>query len=113
VAAALLGGNLARRFGTKRVYLAGLVADLVSMVLLVVSQLFTDDQTVAWGLLLAATVSTPRASRWRTSPSHSAQPTRQPEACCSTSGVNGLLGRLSLCAEQAGLLRALDRLAAG
>jgi hypothetical protein len=55
VAASLLGGSLARRFGTKRVYLAGLVADLASMVLLVVSQRFTDDQSVAYGLLLAAT----------------------------------------------------------
>jgi MFS family permease len=55
VAASLLGGSLARRFGTKRVYLAGLVADLASMVLLVVSQFFTDDQATAYGLLLAAT----------------------------------------------------------
>jgi fucose permease len=55
VAASLLGGGLARRFGAKRVYLAGLVADLASMVLLVVSQFFTDDQTLAYGLLLAAT----------------------------------------------------------
>jgi MFS family permease len=55
VAASLLGGRLARRFGTKRVYLAGLVADLASMVLLVISQPFAGDQPVAYGLLLAAT----------------------------------------------------------
>ena len=31
ITASLLGGSLARRFGTKRVFLAGLLADLVSM----------------------------------------------------------------------------------
>ena len=41
------------RFGTKRVYLAGLMAGLVSMALLLVSQFFTDDTAVAFGLLLA------------------------------------------------------------
>ncbi len=55
IVASVLGGSLARRFGTKRVYLAGLVADLASMILLVVSQFFTSDQTLAYGLLLAAT----------------------------------------------------------
>jgi len=33
IIASLLGGGLARRFGTKRVYLAGLAADLASMIL--------------------------------------------------------------------------------
>jgi fucose permease len=55
VTAALLGGNLARRLGAKRVYLTGLVANLTSMVLLVLSQFFTSDQPVAYGLLLGAT----------------------------------------------------------
>jgi fucose permease len=55
ITASVLGGSLARRFGTKRVYLAGLLANLVSMVLLIVSQFFTDDQPVAYGLLLGAT----------------------------------------------------------
>jgi MFS family permease len=55
ITGALLGGRLAQRFGTKRVFLAGLVADLASMALLIVSQFFTSDQPVAYGLLLAAT----------------------------------------------------------
>ena len=55
IAAALLGAGLAGRFGTKRVYLAGLMAGLVSMALLLVSQFFTDDTAVAFGLLLLAT----------------------------------------------------------
>lgn len=55
VAASLLGGTLAERLGTKRVLLAGLVADLVSMALLILSQFLTSDQPVAYGLLLAAT----------------------------------------------------------
>jgi MFS family permease len=38
ITASVLAGSLARRFGTKRVYLAGLVADLASMVLLILSQ---------------------------------------------------------------------------
>ena len=55
IAASLLGGSLSGRFGTKRVYLAGLVAGLVSMTLLIVSQFFTSNQTLAYGLLLLAT----------------------------------------------------------
>ena len=38
ITGALLGGRLAERFGIKRVFLAGLAADLASMVLLIVSQ---------------------------------------------------------------------------
>jgi len=55
IAGALLGGGLAGRFGSKRVYLAGLAASLVSMGLLVISTLFTDDQAVAYPILLLAT----------------------------------------------------------
>jgi MFS family permease len=55
IAAALLGAGLAGRFGTKRVYLAGLIAGLVSMVLLLASTLFVDDKSVAYPLLLVAT----------------------------------------------------------
>jgi MFS family permease len=55
IASALLGASLGRRFGTKRVYLAGLVAALVSMVVLIVSAFLTDDQTAAYVLLLFAT----------------------------------------------------------
>jgi fucose permease len=55
IAASVLGARLARRHGSKRVYLAGLAASLVSMALLVTSTLFTDDQSVAYALLLVAT----------------------------------------------------------
>jgi MFS family permease len=57
IAAALLGAGLSGRLGTKRVYLVGLTASLVSMVLLLVSSFLTDDQSVAYGLLLLATAS--------------------------------------------------------
>jgi fucose permease len=55
IAASLLGAGLGERFGTKRVYLAGLAGSLLSMGLLIVSQLFTADEGVAYGLLLLAT----------------------------------------------------------
>src|SRR5260370_20127782 len=55
ITGSLLGGKLAQRFGIKRVFLAGLLADLASMALLIVSQFFTANQPVAYGLLLVAT----------------------------------------------------------
>ena len=55
VTSSLLGGRLAQRFGTKRVFLAGLTADLTSMALLIISQFLTSSPHVAYGLLLAAT----------------------------------------------------------
>jgi MFS family permease len=55
IAGALLGAGLAGRFGAKRVYLVGLALSLVSMGLLVTSTLFTDNQSLAYGLLLVAT----------------------------------------------------------
>jgi MFS family permease len=55
ITASLLGAGLGRRFSLKRVLLAGLLADLVSMGLLVTSQFFTSTQALAYGLLLAAT----------------------------------------------------------
>jgi MFS family permease len=55
ITASLLGGGLARRFGLKRVFLVGVLADLASMVSLVTSQFFTHTQALAYGLLLAAT----------------------------------------------------------
>jgi MFS family permease len=57
IAAALLGATLAGRFGTKRVYLSGLFAGLVSMALLLLSTLVVDDHSVAYPLLLLATAS--------------------------------------------------------
>jgi MFS family permease len=55
ISASLLGGALAQRFSLKRVYLAGLVADLVSMALLITSAFCTATQGLAYGLLLVAT----------------------------------------------------------
>ena len=55
ITAALLGASLSGRFGTKRVLIAGLAAGLASMTLLLVSHFFTDDTSVAYGLLLVAT----------------------------------------------------------
>jgi MFS family permease len=57
IVAALLGASLAGRFGTKRVYLVGLAAGLLSMTVLLVSTLFIDDKSVAYPLLLVATAS--------------------------------------------------------
>jgi MFS family permease len=55
IGAALLGASLGSRVGTKRVYLAGLAAALVSMTLLIVSEPVQDEQTLAYALLLIAT----------------------------------------------------------
>jgi MFS family permease len=60
VAAALLGAGvlwpgLARRVSEKRIYLAGLLADLAAMVLLIASWLVVHQHGLAYGLLLAAT----------------------------------------------------------
>jgi len=50
IAASLLGAALARRFGTKRVYLAGLAAGLISMSLLILSTFF--ESSTYWALLV-------------------------------------------------------------
>lgn len=55
ITASVLGARLAQRHGSKRVYLGGLAASLVSMALLVTSTLVVDDHAVAYGLLLVAT----------------------------------------------------------
>ncbi len=55
ITGALIGARLARHFGAKRVYLVGLTASLLAMGLLVTSAAFTDDQSVAYALLLIAT----------------------------------------------------------
>ena len=57
IAAALLGGSLASRFGTKAVYLVGLGAGLLSMALLIFSAFITEEKTAAFALLLLATAS--------------------------------------------------------
>jgi MFS family permease len=55
ITASLLAGGFARRVGGKRVYLLGMLADLVSMVLLLVSSGVIGNDALAFGLLLAAT----------------------------------------------------------
>jgi fucose permease len=55
ITASLLGVWFARRFGTKLVYLAGLSCGLASMLLLIVSQFFESNTSVAFPLLLVAT----------------------------------------------------------
>jgi MFS family permease len=55
ITASLLGGVLSRRLGTKRVYLAGLGAGIVSMLLLIVSTFVESTTSVAFPLLLVAT----------------------------------------------------------
>ncbi len=55
ITAALVGASLGGRFGTKRVYLAGLFAALVSMTLLIGSAFVVDEESVAYPLLLCAT----------------------------------------------------------
>lgn len=55
VGASLLGAGLNRRLGTRRIYLLGLGADLLSMGLLVVSQFAAGTHALAYGTLLAAT----------------------------------------------------------
>lgn len=54
ITAALLGASLGGRFGTKRVYLAGLGAGFVSMILLLASAVVAGDSG-AYPLLLLAT----------------------------------------------------------
>jgi MFS family permease len=49
ITCSVLGGRLAQRFGTKRVFLAGLLADLASMALLIISWFFTSNQPAAYG----------------------------------------------------------------
>jgi MFS family permease len=55
IIAALLGARLSARFGTKRVYLAGVAAGIVSMSLLLASATVKDERQLAYGLLLLAT----------------------------------------------------------
>ena len=55
IAASLAGGRLSRRFGTKRIYQAGLAAGLVAMAVLFGSQFVAHTEAVAYPLLLVAT----------------------------------------------------------
>jgi MFS family permease len=55
IAASLLGGALSRRWGVKKIYRVGLLADLVAMALLAGSQLVAGDRGAAYLVLLNAT----------------------------------------------------------
>jgi len=57
ISASLLGAGLIRRLRIKRIYLLGLTANLVSMVLLFSSQFFLSTGGIAYGMLLLATAS--------------------------------------------------------
>jgi fucose permease len=51
----VLGGRFVDRWGAKRIFLAGLAANLASMALLVASRFVMHEHAPAFGLLLAAT----------------------------------------------------------
>jgi MFS family permease len=55
IVAALLGGRLTLRFGSKRVYQAGLTAAFLAMLILFSSQLVEADRALAYAMLLTAT----------------------------------------------------------
>jgi MFS family permease len=55
ISASLLGASLARRIGTKAVYLLGLGCGLVGMLLLFLTQFFESDTSAAFPVLLVAT----------------------------------------------------------
>jgi MFS family permease len=57
IGAALLGARLGRRLGQKRVFLLGLAADLVSMLLLLASQAVMTATPLAYAVLLLSTAS--------------------------------------------------------
>ncbi len=55
IGSSLLGAGLARRLGPKRIYLAGLLFNLLAMSLLVLSRFVMREHAVAYGILLVAT----------------------------------------------------------
>jgi MFS family permease len=55
IVASLAGAGLTVRLGAKRIFLAGLAANLAAMALLVVSKFIMSQPSAAYGLLLAAT----------------------------------------------------------
>jgi fucose permease len=57
ISASLLGAGLARRLGLKRIYLLGLIANLLSMALLLSSQFVLSNGRLAYSMLLLATAS--------------------------------------------------------
>ena len=55
VASSLMGAALTRHLGIKRIYLLGLVANLLAMMFLVISQFVMRNHPLAYSLLLLAT----------------------------------------------------------
>jgi MFS family permease len=55
VVSSLLGAGLRRRLGTKRIYMMGLVANLLAMSLLVASRFVMKEHSQAYAILLVAT----------------------------------------------------------
>jgi len=55
IALSLVGGSLTRNLGIKRIYLLGLVANLLAMTFLILSQFVMHNHTLAYGILLIAT----------------------------------------------------------
>lgn len=55
IISSLLGAGLRERLGTKWIYLMGLVANLLAMILLVASRFVMKDHSLAYGILLVAT----------------------------------------------------------
>lgn len=55
ILASFLGAGLSRHLGSKRIFLLGLLADLISMLLLFGSRFAIGDHLLAYGILLTAT----------------------------------------------------------
>ena len=55
IGSSLLGAELSRRLGLKRIYLAGLLSNLLAMSLLVLSRFVMREHALAYGILLSAT----------------------------------------------------------
>src|SRR5271166_2157587 len=57
IASSLMGAGLTRHLGIKRIFLLGLIADLLAMMFLVLSQFVMHQHSLAYGILLIATTS--------------------------------------------------------
>lgn len=55
IISSLLGAGLRKRLGTKRLYMLGLLANLLAMTLLIVSRFVMHEHSLAYGFLLVAT----------------------------------------------------------
>lgn len=55
ITAAACNPKLSRKFGSKSVFLAGIMANLISMMLLAMSMMFVKNQAAAYALLIVAT----------------------------------------------------------